>query len=321
MGPLLWLQLVIVPIASAPTDPRPEPAAIGVDQPRQTDAQALEQAIKHAVEADNRADSTMEHINERIQRWTAVSVRAGRGTGEYRMAQDGIARAQDDLQAARTRALEAGNIDESTRGIIDAKLAAARDFIAVKDWAQAEQNIQYVLDQNPTYPPALSLMEEFRRKRSASDRVKLVIAISIALLGAVGLGFIVVRLGLKSREEREKRAVDLAASRSAVLQIVAGIGRGKLVTVGKDKPAFRIGAAFGERGDERNDLVISDSAGLVSRFHCTLIRSGPAYYLVDTSSNGTFLNGEAVGRDDHVLLENGDEIAIAEVSRIKFLYN
>jgi pSer/pThr/pTyr-binding forkhead associated (FHA) protein len=108
-----------------------------------------------------------------------------------------------------------------------------------------------------------------------------------------------------------------AAGPRAVIKVVDGIGRGKLMPVEKD--IFRIGAADGERPDEKNDLVISDSSALVSRYHCTVLRKGRDYFLLDSSLNGTKLNGRRLDRGEHHPLEDGDEFILADAARVKFL--
>lgn len=293
----------------------------GIDTSRQAatdEAEALRVAVSQAVAADNAADPSIAHVNERIDRWTFVLLRAPRGSVEATDAEAAVARARQDLQEARSRAFEAGNLDESTRGVFDAKLAAARDYLAVKEWAEAEENLRYVLDRSPSYPPALSLLDELQRKQSAAESSRMLILMGVVLAVVLVLGVLVVMMGLRAREARHEVG-GIPASRNVVLQIVEGVGKGTVVTIGRDRPAFRIGAASGgERGQDRNDLIISDSARLVSRFHCTVARSGAGYCLVDSSTNGTFLNGNPAARGQQVPLADGDEITIADVSRLKF---
>ncbi len=297
----------------------------GVDTTRQAssdEAEALRAAVAQAVAADNIADPSIDHVNERIERWTSVLVMAPRGSVEATDAEAAVALARRDLQAARSRAFESGNLDESTRGVFEAKLAAARDYLAVKEWADAEENLRYVLDRSPSYPPALSLLDELQRKQRAADSRRLLILVGVGLAAVVLLGLMVVSMGLRTRDDRRVNAgggPGAAASRNVVLQIVDGVGKGTVITIGRERPAFRIGAAAGsERGQDRNDLIISDSARLISRFHCTVSRSGAGYCLVDSSTNGTSLNGIAAVRGQQVPLADGDEITIAEVSRLKF---
>ncbi len=297
----------------------------GVDTSRQAatdEAEALRAAVAQAIAADNVADPSIDHVNERIERWTSVLVMAPRGSVEATDAEAAVAVARRDLQAARSRAFESGNLDESTRGIFEAKLAAARDYLAVKEWADAEENLRYVLDRSPSYPPALSLLDELQRKQAAADSRRMLIVVGVGLAVVLALGILVVTMGLRARDDRRvgtSGGSGPPASRNVMLQIVEGVGKGTVVTIGRERPAFRIGAALGaERGQSRNDLIISDSARLISRFHCTVERSGAGYCLVDSSTNGTSLNGVVAARGQQVPLADGDEITIAEVSRLKF---
>ena len=68
-----------------------------------------------------------------------------------------------------------------------------------------------------------------------------------------------------------------------------------------------------------NDLVLSDADAQISRLHCTLIKRGGEFYLVDASQNGTTLNGRRLARGQHERLADGDEFVLAESARIKFL--
>ena len=71
---------------------------------------------------------------------------------------------------------------------------------------------------------------------------------------------------------------------------------------------------------ETNDLVISDAAAVVSRYHCTVVRRGDHLFLVDSSTNGTAVNGKWLQRGEQVQLGDGDEISISEVSRLKLQF-
>jgi pSer/pThr/pTyr-binding forkhead associated (FHA) protein len=103
-----------------------------------------------------------------------------------------------------------------------------------------------------------------------------------------------------------------------VVKVIDGVGRGRLMPI--EKEIFRIGAADGERPEEKNDLIISDSAGSVSRYHCTILRKGRDYFLLDSSLNGTRLNDELMERGEHHPLEDGDEFVVAGAARLKFLH-
>ncbi|WP_440981665.1 FHA domain-containing protein [Shinella sumterensis] len=68
--------------------------------------------------------------------------------------------------------------------------------------------------------------------------------------------------------------------------------------------AFLIG-----RGPD-NDWILDDEDCVVSKRHCVIEDSGGAYVLRDTSTNGVFLNGVIVGRDNCRSLADGDCIEI-----------
>ncbi len=104
--------------------------------------------------------------------------------------------------------------------------------------------------------------------------VLVVVAVPLVLVG---------KWYAKKREERLSKEQTAAANRAAVLQIVDGLSRGKLITLDKDKATFKIGAATGPGDTEKNDLILSDSATLVSRYHCSLIRRAGDYFFVDSS--------------------------------------
>lgn len=310
---------------SAPAIAAPAPAAAAAVVPAQgasgqpaltpEEKQVLDAAIGQALEADLSADTSVAHIRERIARWTGILLKQFDP-----VAQNALSRAQDDLKAANDRALQSGKADQETRRLIDQKLAAGEQALQSKNCRVANSNFQAVLDRDRNNPSALSMMPEVQRCQKIADLKRQMIYILPVLL-LLGVGLVaVVRFGAKQREESRKRADDVAAKRAAVLQIVDGIGRGKLVTLDSQKPIFKIGAAMGAEEAEKNDLVVSDSAAMISRFHCTLVRKGGDYFLVDSSMNGTAINGKSLKRGADHRLEDGDEITLAEVSRLKFLH-
>jgi pSer/pThr/pTyr-binding forkhead associated (FHA) protein len=61
---------------------------------------------------------------------------------------------------------------------------------------------------------------------------------------------------------------------------------------------------------KENDLPLP--AANVSRVHCIVTFEGGEYYLSDSSSNGTVLNGELVGRNRKLPLRHGDKIEIGD---------
>lgn len=280
------------------------------------DQQALQNAITQALQADAKDDTSVAHIRERLARWSQVLINDGSNAA----AQANYQLARDDLAAANARALAAGQAGQNTRDVIASRLNQAELDIRSSNWTTAEQHLRFVLEQDSTNLRAQSLMTELEKGRRMDDLKRQAMYIIPVLVILAALLVVVVRWGAKYREDRQRRADELAAKRAAVLQIVDGVGRGKLVTIDKEKPYFKIGAAQGDSETEKNDLVVSDSAMQVSRFHCTLVRRDGDYYLVDSSMNGTAVNGDVLKRGEHFRLDDGDEITLADVSRLKFLH-
>lgn len=141
----------------------------------------------------------------------------------------------------------------------------------------------------------------------------LLTAFMVVMVLAAGLG--VVTMVLLKKQAEHAAALE---KRKAVLKVIDGIGRGKLYPI--ESAIFRIGAANASRAEEKNDLVISDADANVSRHHCSILRKDGDYYLMDSSMNGTYLNSVLLKRGEHHRLEDGDEVRIANVSKMKFLY-
>ena len=94
------------------------------------------------------------------------------------------------------------------------------------------------------------------------------------------------------------------------LQIVsrekAVMGEDAVLTVGKE------GATIGRSA--KNDWVLPDKNRYVSSRHATIDFQAGAYYLIDTSTNGVFINGSEspVGAGKPQRLFNGDKVAIGD---------
>jgi MinD-like ATPase involved in chromosome partitioning or flagellar assembly len=84
-----------------------------------------------------------------------------------------------------------------------------------------------------------------------------------------------------------------------------GVRGGATLTV--DRPSFVIGKASGKA----DGLIEENSA--VSRIHCTVSCGAGEYSISDAgSTNGTFVNGKRLRRDEQRLLHDGDHIKIAD---------
>lgn len=78
--------------------------------------------------------------------------------------------------------------------------------------------------------------------------------------------------------------------------------RSRTVTAGP----FRIGR------DADNDWVLEDARRLISRHHCTIELKAGIFIVIDTSSNGLFLNNaeQPVGRGNTAILSDGDRLVL-----------
>ncbi len=77
--------------------------------------------------------------------------------------------------------------------------------------------------------------------------------------------------------------------------------------------------AFGEEGGtigrgDGNDWVLGDPDRFLSSRHCSLSYQGGQYYLTDTSTNGTFINGapEPIGKGGTIPINDGDSIELGD---------
>ncbi|HET6228753.1 MAG TPA: FHA domain-containing protein [Longimicrobiaceae bacterium] len=260
-------------------------------------------------------EATTAAANERLDLWKMVLI-IDPADVEARL---GYEQAQRDLEAARAQeTLQAQQRDTDARTQASAaqarreQLGTAERALYARDLNTADQAVGVVLAQTPDDPRALSLRDAIRQTREARAFTRRMLMAAGAML-VLAVGIIVLLKKLSPRRDAAREG----GGAKAVVKVVDGIGRGKLMLV--EKEVFRIGAADGERPDEKNDLVVSDSGALVSRYHCTILRKGRDYFLLDSSLNGTRLNGRRLDRGEHHPLEDGDEFVLADAARVKFL--
>ncbi len=251
--------------------------------------------------------------NIRVRCWEAA--RMGAPTDPRVV--DGMLDAQRALDAAE-KVTASQALTKSSRDSIETFLARARTELSRGSLDQADSWVTNVLAKEATNEQALTLRSQISTARvwqSRKDQLKVLAAV-VAML-VVGVGFLSKKLFANRAAAKEAPTAVAASQRKIALKIVDGVGRGRIYTVESD--IFRIGAAESEKKEEKNDLVLSDSLGLVSRFHCALLRKEKKWILVDSSLNGTLLNDKPVARGEPHAVRDGDEITIAGVSRLTFL--
>ena len=208
--------------------------------------------------------------------------------------------------------------NEAAAKAVNAKLEQATRALNNRDLAGAESSVDEILAGDPTNQRAQNLKENIVRARRAKQFMTTLLVLAAAAIAlAVFIGVFAKKIFKRGDGAAAGTAPPVAGGRKVLVKVVDGIGRGKLLPINGD--VFRIGAAASDKPEEHNDLVISDAGAVVSRFHCSIIRRGKDFYIVDSSLNGTALNDKPLERGEHRKLRDGDDVTIADVARLKFL--
>ncbi len=206
---------------------------------------------------------------------------------------------------------------DSSTTAVNQKMLAVQRGIQTRNLDDAESSVNDLLVIQPQNQRALAFRDRILALKRARQLKITLIAVGVAVLVIVaGLGVLAKKLGARHQSKVLEQKV-VAAQRKAILKIIDGIGRGKQYTIEGD--VFRIGAASSAKPEEKNDLILSDSAAAVSRYHCSIIRREGAFYLIDSSLNGTMLDDGPLERGEHQRLDDGAEFTVADVARFKFL--
>jgi hypothetical protein len=206
---------------------------------------------------------------------------------------------------------------DSSTTAVNQKMLAVQRAIQTRNLDDAESSVNDVLAVQPQNQRALAFRDRILALKRARQLKITLVAVGVAVLVLVaGLGVLAKKLGGRHKSKVQEQKI-VAAQRKGILKIVDGIGRGKQYTIETD--VFRIGAASSDKPEERNELILSDSAAAISRYHCSIIRRDGAFYLIDSSLNGTRLDGELLSRGEHERLADGAEFILADVARFKFL--
>jgi hypothetical protein len=287
-------------------------AAAAAATPEDARAAEKERILRAARAKEATAEVTVANARERLELWKQVRLI---DPNELE-AQLGYQRAERDLETARQQEEQQAQAAASASGEQEVQVRRADQAMQAGDLEAAEQMADDVLSRAPGNVDALRIKQAVRVARAAKAfRFRLILGAVLLVVVAIVVA-ILARRGLKRLRQRDASAAAEGPGK-AVLKIVDGIGRGRIVTIQKE--IFRIGATQGTKPDEMNDLILSDSRALVSRFHCSILRRGEEYLLVDSSTNGTELNGEPMVRGEDRRLRDGDEFTVASVSRLKFL--
>jgi hypothetical protein len=287
----------------------------------QTSAAAADQS-PHAQEA-----ATLLHFCEQLDQTSAHTVQGVRDRTDCwkRMQLEGMddstvdARYRGAVQDydAAVRSDSAHQAGDSTSAAIDTRLAAVQGDIAAHRYADAQRVVAGVLAVDPTNQRALAARDRLaalvQARRYRDTLLRLGAAV---LLLAIAFGALAPWLARRHGRDVQRRTAD-ASKQQAVLEIVDGVGRGKMYTI--DGPIFRIGSAESDKPEEKNHVVLSDGDAFISRYHCAIVRKEGKFFLIDSSLNGTYVDDELLARGEHRLLDDGAEFSLAGMTRIKFL--
>lgn len=268
--------------------------------------------MRYCDHIDSVSAPTLQGIRDRSDCWKRIQLE-GLGSALVDERYQAAVRAYDSVVQADS--LKRAVVAREAR--VDQELLAVQQSITARDLDAAMGTVSGILSIQPQNPRAQAFKERILALRQAQQlRVAVYVASGLVLLVALILvlsaWIVALRQSRANRVEREK-----AALRKAMVKITDGIGRGKMYTI--EGALFRIGSALSDRPEEKNDLVLSDDTAYVSRYHCVILRKDGNFYLIDSSLNGTYLNEDMVDRGEPYLIEDGDELSVAGMARLKFL--
>jgi hypothetical protein len=286
-----------------------QPAVPAMSAQQKQDLQLL---VARARESDARKDTSAAAAEERVELWKEVQIMDSTNYEARRNYDE----AKDDLTRARENEEKRATLDEKKEDDIRNRLNDARGLFERGKFIDAQSILRGVLAVRPDDPTAISLQANVVSGiERHSQIVRLIVIGVVALVVVVGLVWLTV-IAVRRHRAAKQQEVVVAGSRKATLQVVDGVGRGRSAAIAGD--VFRIGATAGDDGT-RNDLVLSDTDARISRFHCNVTRRDGKFFLIDTSTHGTMLNGTAVRRGEPKRLASGDTMVLAESTAIMFM--
>ena len=262
---------------------------------------------------DTQQPQTLASTKERLDFWEGLKLSGMVDPEVFQRYQQALR----DNDALRVQDSVRKNSDASATKL-NSQIERTTRALQTRNLDAAQSSVDEILAANPDNQRALLLRDQIADLQRAK-RFKLILVACGAALLALGIGAAAFARKVLKRKESEgaPAAAGSGSTRKALIKIVDGVGRGKLFTLEGD--VIRIGAAASDKPEEKNTIIISDSAAAVSRFHCSIIARGHDYFLIDSSLNGTEVNHTTLQRGGHHRLKDGDEFTLANVSRLKFM--
>jgi hypothetical protein len=271
-------------------------------------AQEKATLLHFCQQMDQSAAQTLQSIRDRTDCWKRMQLQG--------MSDSTVDAGYRNAVADYDAAVKSDSVRQANDAL-DQALASVPGLIQGRDLVGARQAVDRVLAAQPDNQRALAFRDRIAALTRGRDlrRALFKIAAGVLLLALIfggGAKFFALRHARVVARERAE-----LATRKAMLEIVDGIGRGKLYAI--EGAVFRIGSAQSDRPEEKNDLIVSDGDGFISRYHCTIVRRDGKYFLIDSSLNGTYMEDDLLDRGEHRELEDGDEFSLAGMARVKFL--
>jgi FHA domain len=257
----------------------------------------LQDPLVLAMEEELRKLRHLEGITEDLEtrealltRIIAVCINLGRDCGSFEQKRDSL-RAQLAKQGEKDRQFKQRAIDNETFK------KRARQALLADDLSSASTNVKLALGVNASDPETL----ELRMRLNAAQTNRLYRRIAVVVMATIVVLAILIPV-LRSRT---------AGVKPRELEMLEGPAPGDVFPLEKEKTS--LGAVASEA-----DIVIADAFRKISRRHCEISRNGKHYFLVDCSTNGTFVNDKLVPKGEPVLLKKGDRIALADEVVLRF---
>jgi len=306
------------PMAQANANAMQQPSASAGGGGQPGTSPAIEEEHRKMLEYGRQLDSeplSVEGANRRVQHWQMMKL-APPFDPEVQQRYDQALRSYEQAKSGdSTSKAQTLTMTDATK-----KLDRAVYALRANSFSDAESIADDLLASDPTNERARALKAAAQKGEQARRLRVTLVAVGAAAIGLFALFAAFSGKIFKKKEPSEKPSGGGGGGGSGAkvyLKIVDGVGRGRLVQIGGD--VYRIGATQGAGEDDRNDLVINDDSESVSRYHCSVVRKGRDYFLIDSSLNGTRLNEKPLARGASLRLRDGDEFTVADVALIKFL--
>lgn len=201
--------------------------------------------------------------------------------------------AQAELDAQRAKANEARQKEQKVQTLVQqAEAALGRGEVVEARKAIGEA---LTLDPANRAGQVINRLVQDELKSRLVARIVTWSVLGALALGALGAAFVWFR--------RSKRVW--------TLEMIEGPQPGDIFKLEKETTV--IGAL-----EKEADWPIADLSRRVSRRHCEITKSGSRYFLVDVSTNGTWINGRPAPSGEPILLRRGDLIALADDVVLRF---